>query len=86
MRTFEVNPMIDRRVLGVAGAVAVVCAGVAWITLHAAERGGGPPPPAPSAPAVVAPLPGADTIHDDPTVAPDPKESADNNVSLPADI
>jgi hypothetical protein len=26
------------------------------------------------------------TIHDDPTVAPDPQESADNNVSFPADI
>jgi hypothetical protein len=26
------------------------------------------------------------TIKDDPTVAPDPKQSADNNVSFPVDI
>ena len=26
------------------------------------------------------------TIRDDPTVAPDPKQSADNNVSFPSDI
>jgi hypothetical protein len=70
------------RALAIIGAVAVVCAGAAWITLHAAERA---PPAGPAAP-VVPPLPGAETIHDDPTVAPDPKQSADNNVSLPADI
>jgi hypothetical protein len=26
------------------------------------------------------------TIRDDPTIAPDPKQSADNNVSFPNDI
>jgi hypothetical protein len=26
------------------------------------------------------------TIQDDPTIAPDPKQSADNNVSFPVDI
>ena len=35
-----------------------------------------------------APVPrdGAVTIEDDPTVAPDPKESADNNITFPVDI
>jgi hypothetical protein len=41
-----------------------------------------PPPPRGALP----PLPGAETIPDDPTVAPDPNQSADHNVSLPADI
>jgi hypothetical protein len=71
------------RALGIAALAAMVCAGTAWLTLYAAERG---PPPGTAVPAGVPPLPGAETIHDDPTVAPDPKESADNNVSLPADI
>jgi hypothetical protein len=26
------------------------------------------------------------TIHDDPTIVPDPKESADNNITFPVDI
>jgi hypothetical protein len=43
--------------------------------------------PAPAAGSTSKP-PAADgtTIHDDPTVAPDPQESADNNVSFPVDI
>jgi hypothetical protein len=40
-------------------------------------------PPAPGAPQV--PEESA-TIRDDPTIAPDPKQSADNNVSFPSDI
>lgn len=28
----------------------------------------------------------ARTIEDDPTIAPDPQESADNNISFPVDI
>jgi hypothetical protein len=40
-------------------------------------------PPAPGAPQV--PEESA-TIRDDPTIAPDPKQSADNNVSFPNDI
>jgi len=71
--------------------VLAACAGAALISIHAAEQGSrsavsahaaGAAPPRPSLP----PLPDADTIRDEPAVAPDPKESADNNVSLPADI
>lgn len=40
-----------------------------------------PPDQAPNTPA---PVTGA--IHDDPTVAPDKRQSADNNVSFPVDI
>jgi hypothetical protein len=40
-------------------------------------------PPAPGAPQV--PEESA-TIRDDPTIVPDPKQSADNNVSFPNDI
>ena len=53
----------------------------------AAQPAGAPPQPGGNAPVV---KPGArilDTpIPDDPTVAPDPHESADNNVSFPTDI
>jgi hypothetical protein len=49
-------------------------------------------PPAAKAPAAKPPAPGAPqvpeesaTIRDDPTIAPDPKQSADNSVSYPND-
>lgn len=74
--------MPPRRLLGIAGGLLAVSLGAAWITLPAAE----PPAPRAPGPTLIAPLPDADTIKDDPTVAPDPHESADNNISLPADI
>jgi hypothetical protein len=43
------------------------------------------PPPAPQAGAPQVPEESA-TIRDDRTIAPDPKQSADNNVSFPNDI
>jgi len=43
-------------------------------------RGGPGAPGAPQVPEESA------TIRDDPTIAPDPKQSADNNVSFPSDI
>ena len=43
------------------------------------------PAPKNPAPATAAPAP-ASAIHDDPTVAPDKRQSADNNVSFPVDI
>jgi ABC-type sugar transport system substrate-binding protein len=49
----------------------------------AATKPGATKPPAPGAPQV--PEESA-TIRDDPTIAPDPKQSADNNVSFPNDI
>jgi hypothetical protein len=64
--------------------------GAAFVTLRAAERVGQsaaatriPTPPA--HPPAAAPEESA-TISDDPTTAPDPSQSADNNVSFPTDI
>jgi hypothetical protein len=63
-------------------------------TTQAAAKPGRPEPAAakPVAPKTAAPAPGAPappeesaTIRDDPTIAPDPKQSADNDVSFPAD-
>jgi hypothetical protein len=65
---------------------AVIFFGAALVTLRAAEqatdRPARPPTshPAPSAPEESA------TIVDDPTVAPDAAQSADNNISFPTDI
>jgi hypothetical protein len=60
----------------------VLFLGAALFTLRAAERTGRPvvQHPAPAAPEESA------TISDDPTTAPDPAQSADNNVSFPNDI
>jgi hypothetical protein len=43
-------------------------------------------PPNTPAPVTPAPATPAGAIHDDPTVAPDKRQSADNNVSFPVDI
>jgi hypothetical protein len=47
-----------------------------------------PAKPAPSKPDVSVPPKAEEsaTIQDDPTIAPDPKESADNNITFPVDI
>jgi hypothetical protein len=80
--------------------VAVVCAGVVVLQTHAADQADRPavakpavtPQPAPPKSAAKSPAPGAPqvpeesaTIRDDPTIAPDPKQSADNNISFPSD-
>ena len=71
-----------------------------FITLNAgAELKGGvpasaaaadkaPAKPAPAKPDVSAPPKAEEsaTIQDDPTIVPDPKESADNNITFPVDI
>ena len=57
--------------------------GAAFVTLRAAEQASRPAPPA--HPPASAPEESA-TISDDPTTAPDPSQSADNNVSFPNDI
>jgi hypothetical protein len=67
------------RALGIFTAVLLVCAGALILESKAAP----PPPPSVSKPQV--PEESA-TIKDDPTIAPDPKQSADNNVSFPTDI
>ena len=73
-----------------------LCAALAGATLRAAAQSvmTGPRTPqgvataAPATPAPVTPAPAtpAGAIHDDPTVAPDKRQSADNNVSFPVDI
>ncbi len=50
-----------------------------------ASPGSVPPATTPANPAPSAPEESA-TIRDDPTVAPDPRENADNSVTFPADI
>jgi len=63
--------------------LAFLCAGAAFMTYRAtAQKTDAPPPPTTQ----TAPQDDAVTIEDDPTVAPDPKQSADNNVSFPTDI
>lgn len=89
-----------RRAIGILTSVVVVCAGVAVLQTRAAEQGNRPavakpavaPRPAPAKSADKSPVPGAPqvpeesaTIRDDPTIVPDPKQSADNNVSFPSD-
>ena len=89
-----------KRVVAALSVMGILCAGVAVVSLRAAEQKPTPnakaPPPAARAPGVnpasPAPKPSLGgpeddaTIKDDPTVAPDSQESADSSVSFPADI
>jgi len=88
-----------RRAIGILTSLAVVCAGAVVLQTRAADQQRPPvatrdkAAPAPVPPAAQSPPPGAPqvpeesaTIRDDPTIAPDPKQSADNNVSFPSDI
>jgi len=77
--------MLNKRTIWLTVLGTVLLLGAALFTLRAAERTAPPPSaervqPPPSAPEESA------TITDDPTTAPDPKQSADNNVSFPTDI
>jgi len=90
------------RLIGAAWVLAMVCAGAAVLELQAeagaqAQRLDGAPTtrgaaPAPKAAPVsanaveTAPVAGAGEIQDDPTIVPDPHESADNNLTFPVDI
>jgi hypothetical protein len=75
------------------------CAGSMFVTFRAAAQNGtdqnttvAVPPVGPSRAATPAGRPGPSkpeesaTIPDDPTIVPDDKESADNNVTFPVDI
>jgi hypothetical protein len=90
-----------RRVLPSRWAVLVLLACIVaslFITLNAGaqsskDKAGAPASPpastsAPAKPAVSVPPKAEEsaTIHDDPTIVPDPKESADNNITFPVDI
>jgi hypothetical protein len=80
-----------RRSIAILTSAMVLCAGAVILTTHAADQVNPPARPKPAAPKP--PAPGAPqvpeesaTIRDDPTIAPDPKQSADNTVSFPNDI
>lgn len=82
-----------RRSTWILTVVVLLASGTAIVTIRAAERATTQAAAKPVAPKTAAPAPGAPatpeesaTISDDPTIAPDPKQSADNNISLPADI
>ena len=70
-----------RRSIAIVTSAIVLAIGAVVLTTHAADQGKKPPVPgAPQVPEESA------TVRDDPTIAPDPKQSADNNVSFPNDI
>ena len=86
-----------RRAIGILTSIAIICAGVVVLQTRAADENHPPvtkrDKAAPATALPAAPPPGAPqvpeesaTIRDDPTIAPDPKQSADNNVSFPSDI
>ena len=75
----------------VASVVVTVTAGAdmkGGVPTSAAAADKAPAKPAPAKPEVSMPPKAEEsaTIQDDPTVAPDPKESADNNITFPVDI
>ncbi|HEY4213241.1 MAG TPA: hypothetical protein VGM84_17305 [Steroidobacteraceae bacterium] len=91
--------MRTKQVVVALSVLGIVCAGGAAMSLRAAEQKPVPAAKAapasqptaakPAAPAQKPPAgaPEEDaTIKDDPTVAPDPQQSADSSVSFPADI
>ena len=83
-----------RKLIAVLTSVIGLSSGAAILIARAADQR--PPTTAPVAAKPTAPKsapPGAPqvpeesaTIRDDPTIAPDPKQSADNNISFPNDI
>ena len=91
---------VMRKLIAVLTSLIVLSSGAVILTTYAADQK--PPattPAATTAPPAAKPAtpkaapPGAPqvpeesaTIRDDPTIAPDPKQSADNNVSFPNDI
>ena len=66
------------RLIGAALVLGLLCTAGVLATLQADAQGRAPPPAS-------APLDGS-SIRDDPVVAPDVRESADDNVTFPTDI
>lgn len=78
--------MPNNRLMWLAVLCTVLFFGAAFVTLRAAEQASRPAASSPPThPPASAPEESA-TISDDPTTAPDPSQSADNNVSFPNDI
>lgn len=85
----RIDPQSRRtwRLIWVTGLLSLAAVGFVQVTLNAVARAAAADqaPAAKSAPPPAEkPLEGA--IEDDPTVAPDSEESADNNISFPVDI
>lgn len=81
-----------RRLMVVLAAAVALSAGTVVLTSRAADQTTPATPVKPTVPNTKAPAPGAPqvpeesaTIRDDPTLVPDPKQSADNSVSFPND-
>jgi hypothetical protein len=84
MDEIERTPRAATRLIWAALCLGVVCSTAVWFTLQAEARVQPREAPASGAPSTGN---GADApITDDPVIAPDPHESADNNVSFPVDI
>jgi hypothetical protein len=80
----ERAPRAASRLIWAALCLGVLCSTAVWVTLQAEARVQPREVPASGSPSAGN---GADTpITDDPVIAPDPHESADNNVSFPVDI
>jgi hypothetical protein len=70
-----------RKIIVVLISLLALSSGAAILIARAA-----PPPPKAQAPGAPQVPEESATIRDDRTIAPDPKQSADNNVSFPSDI
>ncbi len=91
MDTTETDMKEMWRLIGAALLFAVVCAGAALAGLRANAQPAATPAPAATVAPAATPSPAGtaappDEIPDDPTVAPDSRQKADNNVSFPVDI
>jgi hypothetical protein len=90
------------RFLSILAGILALCASAAILQTWAADKPVAPTKAAAASPAAMAPGPTgvsrltppgspqvpeeSASVRDDPTIAPDPKQSADNNVSFPSDI
>ncbi len=84
-----------RRSTWIATSVVLISTGAAVVTMATVPQPAthkAAVPPGLAAPKTAAPAPGTPpppeesaTIRDDPTIAPDPKQSADNDISFPSD-
>jgi hypothetical protein len=84
MDEIETPPRAASRLIWAALCLGVLCSTAVWVTLQAEARVQPREAPASGSPATGS---GTDApITDDPVIAPDPHESADNNVSFPVDI
>lgn len=85
MRNNQMNWVVAVGAVALLGTAVVTLRAAEQATEHATSRAVAPAGVAKQHPPASAPEESA-TIADDPTTAPDPSQSADNNVSFPTDI